>query len=189
MSVDVSRDEGHAPSHSVRISAPCPAPTPAATSPTRWRTFSRTSGLNERAVPCIMIESAMTLKVEPQPHSVELSEFSIFPTVTTADSIGAIDLLQQHSHKQPDLITKLLTLEITRACVSNWTVLTLAGRSPRRENLSCNQRSVLSESLRKFSESSTLRRRFAGRSLPCSPPTGHRQSRVAFHRARLCPGQ
>ena len=35
--------------------------------------------------------TAMTLNVEPQPHSVELSEFSIFPTVTTAESMGAID--------------------------------------------------------------------------------------------------
>jgi hypothetical protein len=48
-------------------------------------------------VPCITIESAMTLKVEPQPHSVELREFSIFPTVTTADSIGAIDLSCRNS--------------------------------------------------------------------------------------------
>jgi hypothetical protein len=97
-SMDVKRGGGeHAPSHSVRISAPCPAPTPAATSPTRWRTVSRTSGLKERAVPCITIESAMTLKVEPQPHSVELREFSIFPTVTTADSIGAIDLSRRNS--------------------------------------------------------------------------------------------
>lgn len=35
--------------------------------------------------------TAMTLNVEPQPHSVELSEFSILPTVTTAESMGAID--------------------------------------------------------------------------------------------------
>ena len=37
------------------------------------------------------MESAMTLKVEPQPHSVEFRLFSSLPTVTTADSIGAIE--------------------------------------------------------------------------------------------------
>ncbi len=49
------------------------------------------------------IESAMTLKVDPHPHSVELREFSIFPTVTTADSIGAIDLSQQYNNEKAQL--------------------------------------------------------------------------------------